>query len=427
MKKRTRKPKRSHRVTYGKGTFYYREKDHRWVGAFLAGQTLSGKPRRIVVTDKKEDEAWKKFEAAQEEWIKHGPLADGLQPGQTVAGWAEKWLEIRETKVRPKTQAQDRTNVNRWIIPAIGRKRLEKLTAEHMRLVGEAPITAGLSLSTANSAQRTLHKLLRDAVAEGYRIPEMIFAADKEGRGTSKRTRMSKDEVSKVFAKAYEIYPDAVRFFLAVLYGARQSEILGLTWDRVILYGDSQKNSTVVGEIRLTYQVQQLPKDPSSGKYVHRRDDDVRQLVDAWHLVPTKTKAGTRSVPLISAVADELVAWKLRCEREHYANPYNLVFPRINGQERYLGYPRNPKQDLAEWKAVQKEAGVCKSDGSHYLLHEARHSMISMLADAGTPRHIIEMLVGQVELVDTYVHGELETAARAVTDVLAPLLPEAAR
>jgi Phage integrase family. len=427
MKTRTKKPKRGHKTLFGKGSFYYREKDGRWVGAFLAGQTRSGKPRRIVVTDQREDEAWRKYVEAQERWIKEGPLPDGLQAGQTVSGWATHWLDSRKGVVRPKTQAQDKTNVNKWIVPTIGSIKLEKLTAAHMRKVGDTVLAAGNSLSAANSAQRTLNKLLRDAVADGYRVPERIFAASKMSRGSSERTRMSKDEVRKTFSKAFELHPDAVRFFIAVLYGSRQSEVLGLTWDRVIFYDDVPEGSTVVGELRLSFQVQQLPKDPDTGKPVAKRDDEIIHLVDSWYLVPTKTEAGKRTVPLVSPVAKELKAWKAKCKAAKYKNPHNLVFPRITGTPKYLGYPRNAKQDAKDWRTIQDAANVHKPDGSYYLLHEARHSMISMLADAQVPRHIIEMLVGQTELVESYVHGEMETAARAITDVLVPLLPEGAR
>ena len=57
-------------------------------------------------------------------------------------------------------------------------------------------------------------------------------------------------------------------------------------------------------------------------------------------------------------------------------------------------------------------------------MHEARHSMISMLADEGVSRHVIAALVGQTQLVQSYVHGDLEEGGKAIS-LLAGLLPTA--
>src|SRR5699024_2654672 len=97
------------------------------------------------------------------------------------------------------------------------------------------------------------------ARADGYKVPDRVFAARKIGVGKSERASMSKPEVQAVFRKAYEIYPDAVRLFMAVLYGSRQSEVLGLTWDRVRFFEDPEPGSILVGEIDISWQVQQLP------------------------------------------------------------------------------------------------------------------------------------------------------------------------
>ena len=62
--------------------------------------------------------------------------------------------------------------------------------------------------------------------------------------------------------------------------------------------------------------------------------------------------------------------------------------------------------------------------GEFYLMHEARHSMISMLADEGVSRHVIAAMVGQTRLVQDYVHGDLEESGKAIS-LLAGLLPTA--
>lgn len=424
-------PKKSHRTRYGEGSFRWFSSKGLWMGRIDTGE-YSPQGKRIVITvySKDEDEAWRKFIAARKDFQLNGYTL-GLKTNQTVRGWAEEWQKSRRGTVRAKTFEMDASNIKNWITPVIGGTKLTKLTAAHMRAVGDAPLDAGRSLSTANSAQRTLSKLLHAAVAEGYKVPDMIFAADKKPLGKSSRKAMPIDDLKKVMNKALELHPDAVRFVLAVVYGSRQSEVLGLTWDD-IKFSSSASDALVVGTIRLWRQVQQLPyEDRAAGKFRTKLADDIEQIVDAWHFVPTKTLAGQRELPLIAPVALMLEQWRALCPTGA-GNPHNLVFPRISGKPRYLGYPRSKRADMDEWKALQKAAGVYKrrpnlsiegDKGAFYLLHEARHSMISLLAEAGAPRHVIEALVGQSKLVDSYIHISAEAAGAVLSNIFTPLLP----
>lgn len=430
-----RKPKRGHITRYGEGSFKWVPARNLWVGRYDTG-TLTPRGTRLIITasSRDEDTAWQAFTAKKKDFMLHGARPADVSASQTVKGWAKIWLENHTGDVRSGSYATDKSAVNVWIIPTIGTVKLEALTAAHMRAVGKAVTDAGRSGSTANGAQRVLNKMLNAAKADGYRIPDRVFAARKSSVGVTTRSRMSREEVQAVFRFLYTAYPDAVRFFLAVLYGSRKGEVLGLELARCIFYPDPEPGAVVVGEIDLSWQIQALRyKNRSTGEFHIKDGDEVRHIVDAWHFTRPKTAAGVRTLPIIAPVAKELRAWIEKCPIGD-ANPYGLLFPRIRGAADKLGYPRNRKTDLDEWKAAQKAAGVYKrrpdpavdgDEGEFYVLHEARHSMISMLADARVPRHIIEMLVGQTELVDSYVHGELESAGQYVSSALSDLLPNA--
>lgn len=425
-------PKRGHRPEYGQGSFKYDPRMKLWRGRFDTGlKTASGTRRYITASAKNEDEAWQRFQAAKKDFFINGPKLPTVKKGLTVEGWTREWLPTHEQAVRDTTYATDRSNVKNWIIPQIGNAKLEELTAAHMRKVGGAPLKAGRSGSTANSVQRTLTKMLNAAKADGYKIPDSIFAQKKKPLGKSQRTRMSVEEVKAVFDLAYKTHPDAVRFFLAVLYGSRRSEILGLTWDRVHFYDQPGADAVVVGEMDLSKQVRPLRYlDRAAGTFHIKEGEEhlVEHLAGRWHFTPTKTAAGERVLPMIAPVAVELRKWQAACP-PGAENPFNLVFPRLEWRNsEYAGHPRNFHDDGKQWRDLQHRAGVYKREpsgddpGEFYVLHEARHSMISMLRDAGVSKHIIEMLVGQTSLVESYTHSELEAAGEAV-GLLAGLLP----
>lgn len=428
-----REPKKSHRPRYGEGSFKWNEKRSLWVGRWDTGTyNANGKRHFITASGRDEDKAWQSFVAKKKDFIINGPKLPTVKAGQTVEGWCKVWLEIQEKRVRSGPFKNDQSHVQKWIIPTIGKARLEELTAAHMRKLGAA-VRAKRSPTTAANVQRTFSKILTAAKADGYKIPDAVYAAERVHNAKSERAAMSKDEVQQVFDLAYATYDDAVRFFMSVIYGSRKSEVLGLTWDRITIYDDGPADALIVGEIDLSWQVQALAYKDKTRKIFHIKDDEEAiHIVDAWHFTRPKTAAGVRKLPLIAPIAAELEAWRDKCPTGKQ-NPWNLVFPRVRGKAEYLGYPRNKKADLAEWKQLQADAGVYKvppsgegDPGEFYVLHEAHHSMISMLADAKVPKHVIEALVGQVELVDDYVHGNDQLAGEAV-GLLADMLPSVRR
>lgn len=112
-----RQPKRSHRVTYGQGSFQWVEAKQTWRGRIDAGFTPDGKRRRVEVTDKDEDKAWAKFLAKKAE-IEAGTLTSSEVERMTVKAWATEWITDRQTRVRPKTFQSDHSIVHKWIIPS---------------------------------------------------------------------------------------------------------------------------------------------------------------------------------------------------------------------------------------------------------------------------------------------------------------------
>ena len=420
-------PKARHRTRYGEGTFKYVPKRNLWIGRYDTGErTVDGKRIIVSASSRDEDEAWNRFQAKKKDAMLKGPPTPGTTPNQTVERWSREWLQRHEQRVRHTTFQADRANLTNWINPVIGRVRLEMLTAAHMDRVGDAALDAGRSDSTAHSAQRTLTKMLKQARAYGYQIPDMIFEARKVSLGQTGRTAMTRSQVETVLRRAHETMPDAVRWWIAIIYGARRSEILGLTWDRIHINREAlARGDLVCGWIDIAWQLKSVGKR-ADGSYHLKRTDEAVHVVDSWHFLRPKTDAGDRRVPLIRPVALGLQAWQQVCPQPASdLNPWGLVFPRITGMAHYRGYPRNWQADSAEWKQLLADAKVRKPGGGHYVPHEARHSMISILKDSGVPDHLIEALVGQTKLVDSYVHPDMQATGQALASAFKGLLPDA--
>jgi integrase len=98
-----------------------------------------------------------------------------------------------------------------------------------------------------------------------------------------------------ILAVASEL-PHGTRWATALLHGMRQGECLGLTWDAIDFENDVMS---------LEWQLQPLPYIDRKNKALGFRvpdDFEASHLVDAYHLVRPKSKAGVRTFPLIACL-----------------------------------------------------------------------------------------------------------------------------
>jgi integrase len=160
----------------------------------------------------------------------------------TVADYLAEWLAAHAVSVKPKTLAGYRHDIDHYIVPSIGRLRLQALRpavisklyrdlAEHGGRDGHA-----LSATTVSHIHRTLRKALADAVTL-----EQLLAANPAAR--SKRPRRTASEPVQVWttgqlgsllaaARHHRLF---AFYRLAAYTGARRGELLYLRWSAVDL------------------------------------------------------------------------------------------------------------------------------------------------------------------------------------------------
>lgn len=408
------------RRQYGSGGITQR-KDGRWMGRIDAGFTREGKRRQLTVYGSTEAEAKRKLEKKKGQIAREG-VSVATHTRATVKSYAEAWLKHRATVSRPNAHAADRSAVRNWIIPVLGRRRLESLTPADVRALAKAQRDAGNASSSALRTHAVLVKMLRDAIVEGHDVPQRLLLVEAPSKGTSDRDAIPTDQAVAMLAQASRL-PHGSIHATRLLQGLRPGETLGLTWPRI----DFAKHLMTID-----WQLQTLRYlDRARPELGFRIPDgyEARQLVDSFHLVRPKSEAGWRVIPMIPWIETALLAWREVAP----ASPWDLVWPTATGR------PVSKASDTLEWRGLQGAASVVEHqdgngvdladvvvghpEGRYWVPQEARHTTATLLLEAGVDPKIITAIMGHSTIVVTrgYQHARVEQAAAALEQIAAQL------
>src|SRR5215472_13340695 len=314
-------------------------------------------------------------EARREAKVQLGRAAKGDDPaadkanardGLSFSAFAERYLsEHAETKKKPSSVRMDRINLNKHILPILGRRRLDTIgRADVVRLHHSMRHTPG----AANRCLALLSKMMNLAERWGERPDGSNPCRHVEKYRENKRDRfLSKDELARLGAACQRCEQDEKigPSFLAlvrllIFTGARLSEMQKAQWDWVDFKS---------GLIRL----------PDS-------------------------KTGAKTI-MLPAPALDVLARLARVD----GNPYI-----ITGEgSRYL---------VSVWKPW---AVLCASAGlKDVRLHDLRHSFASVGAAGGMSLNVIGGLLGhrQAQTTSRYAHlatGPLKAAANQIAAAIA--------
>jgi integrase len=173
------------------------------------------------------------------------------------------------------------------------------------------------------------------------------------------------------------------------LYGMRRGEVAGLRWDAV----DLDAGTVTIGLARVLVYGRVVVKAPKSERGVRTLPLDP-DLVAALRVLHTRQAAE-----------------RLAAGQAYQASGFVAVDE--------LGAPVHPEWLTDEFGRIAARAGLPR-----IRLHDARHSMNSLLAAAGVPDHIRAAWCGHTVAVNvsTYTHArpeDLAVAGRALAGILA--------
>ena len=370
-------PRRRAKRANNTGSVYYVASENRYRAQFYDQngklRQLSGKAEQDVVA--RLDQAIKARDT--------GML--GPAPGQTptVGEWMDSWLAAKY-ELKPKTVERYRTDIDRFIKPFLGDVRLDQLRAPMLdTLYARLRNELGLAPSTVKHVHSTLSSALRQAFVYDV-LPSPIMSKVRAPKvPVVERKIIPEVTVRQILQEAsVRGIQQHLRWRLALLWGLRQGEALGLRWQDVDL---------VTGTVSVRQQLQYFagegmkvgtPKAAASSRHF---------VVDPETLSALKTHRKEQAARTLAASR-----WE----------PGDLVFCTEQGR------PIDTSNDRRQFKRLLRAV-----EGGDFRVHDARHTAITNMVMDGTPLAVVQRVSGHSDIRTTisYVHltGEAFEAAAA--------------
>lgn len=375
---------------------------HRCKGAWVASIELdpgtADRKRKVVVRAKKADAA-AELKKLKEAYSKN-PRMTNARP--TVERWCEIWWnDFGKVRLKPGNgQKSYQSKIRNYIVPCLGKVKLDRLTTEHIEQLRRFIVEEkGLSTTTAHGTHRVFSVILRDAMRRRLITENPCALTDappkrrfemKEGRdylaSADARTLLAAHDPGDGTVPL-----ELARWSLALLAGARQGEVLGITEEYLDFRNDAITFSWQLQRIGFEHGCgDQLPDKTwvcgrRKGGYCPKRHVDlpeaheVKHVTGGLYLTRPKSEASWRQAPMVGPLA-----WTLKeYTKTHSPGLEGLILVRPDGR------PLDPAQDSADWKKALERSGLGAVKG-----HSARHTCNTILTELGIPVDVRQKILG---------------------------------
>jgi integrase len=369
----------------------YRTKDGLWRGAVFLGYKTDGTPDRKYISGKTRAEVNRQVTKLLHDHQRGVPIATSTP---TVEKFLDQWLEqVVKPRKRPGTYAAYESIVRIHLKPALGRHKIEKLTAQHIRAMLAAKQEAGVAGRTLLNIRGVLRAALNQAMKDDLVSRNVATLTDPPVLEPYEGKPLSPADVTRFLAAASGERLEAL-FVTAVWLGMRQGELFGLRWQDV---------DFSAGRLVIAKQLQwsnDKPKVPA--------------------LVNPKTERSKRRLPLPAPVARVLqlhrrrqLEEKLIAGQRWQGDEWGLIFCST------IGTPLDPSNVTKQYRAVLDKAGI-----ERRRFHDLRHSTGTFLTAKNVHPRVVMQILGHSQISTTmniYAHVELDTMKDAL-DALSDFL-----
>jgi integrase len=213
------------RNAQGAGTIRQR-KDGKWEARYTVGRDPgTGKQKQKSIYADTQKEALKRLRQIQND-IENSVY---VEPSKlTVGAWLDIWAAEYLGGVKPATKAGYEGNISKHIKPELGAVLLQKLQPHEIQAFYNDLQRGGKAAKTVRNIHGTLHAALDQAVRIGY-VKHNVSSLCALPRVVKREMKVLSDDVLMAFFNAIEGNRYEAIFFIDLLTGMRQGEILGLT------------------------------------------------------------------------------------------------------------------------------------------------------------------------------------------------------
>lgn len=344
----------------GEGTVFQRS-DGRWVTKLTLHDG-----RRKEFYGRTREEAVAKLDAA-----KAALRAGQTLPSErvTVASYAATWLAMKRSMIRYKTYSNWECLIRLHVVPNIGKLQIGRVTPLHLEQLYGTLVGKGLSSSTVNTVHRAIKNMLRDAERTDV-VPRCVADLVKPPPVKRRDMLILNETQAKSLLVASDGHRLGLLFELAMMSGARISELMALRWSNVSFE-------------RQEMHISQAMQRTESGVQVGE----------------PKTQAGVRTIPLDGVTLDSLRRHRAAMAKEAMAlgvewrNDAGLVFVGRGGT-------RLTESNLRQriFKPLVQQAGL----PGGFRIHDLRHFFASYNLSRGVPVTVVSKVMGHASPAVTH-------------------------
>jgi integrase len=371
----------------------YRDGD-RWRGAVSLGYDTDGKRIRKKVSGRTRAEVSEKLRKLRQQ------VDSGIVPDDklTVVAFLERWLTVNLPGAVAESTEDDYVDTIRLhLVPALGRKRLAKLTVADLDKLWKAKRDVGYSPNSVRIMRTVLRRALGQAEREGI-INRNVASLSTPPRIRAKEGRTLTIDQAHRLLEAAAGYRFEAAVVLALAYGMRRGEVLGLQWSAL---------DWEAGTMGVTHGVKRIKdRDLLSGR-------KTRLVVSEL-----KTPKSRRTLALTPQLIDKFRQHQARQAEERVAagplwQDHGLIFASE------VGTPMDPDNFSHSFSRLCERAGL-----GHWHPHELRHSGASLMLAQGTRLDVVSEVLGHASITitkDVYGHlleGDKRAAAESMSQAL---------